>query len=113
VSSFPSISIPSIPMPIPSILMPTSRSFSGGGSSLGFNMGGGNPSTSTNPMSNPTSLGAGVPFGWNISSGFGVVPSQLGVVVHQEVSNFLGLAHPSLGAHPLGEIFTMGRISFC
>jgi hypothetical protein len=39
-------------------------------------MGGGNPSTSTNPMTNLTSSGVGVPFGWNISSGFGAIPSQ-------------------------------------
>jgi hypothetical protein len=41
-------------------------------------MGSGNPSTSTNPMSDPASSGAGVPFWWNISSGFGPVPSQAG-----------------------------------
>jgi hypothetical protein len=41
-------------------------------------MGGGNPSTFANPMSSPRSSGVGIPFGWNISSGFGVVPSQGG-----------------------------------
>jgi len=77
-SSFSSISIPNIPMPIPLVMMSTLGSHSSGGASLGFNMGGGIPSTSTIPMSGPTSSGVGLPFGWNIPSGFGTDPSQYG-----------------------------------
>jgi hypothetical protein len=89
--------------------MPTSGSFSSGGASLGFSMGGGNPSTSTNPMSGLTSLGVGVPFGWNISSGFGVVPSQDGGSSTSGGFNFPWVSTPFPGAHPLGEIFHNGE----
>jgi hypothetical protein len=37
---------------------------------------------------------------------------RLGAVVHLEVLNFLGLAHLSLGAHPLGENFHRGEVFF-
>jgi len=75
VSLFPYGSLSSIPMPIPSILIPTTKYSSSGGPSLGLNMGGGIPSTSTIPMSGLVLSGVVLPFGWNISSGFGVVPS--------------------------------------
>jgi hypothetical protein len=77
-SSFPSVSIPNITMPVPSIMMPTSGYFCGGGSSLGFIMGGGTPSSSTIPMSRSVSSGVGVSFGWKFPSGFGDVSSQDG-----------------------------------
>ena len=56
--------------------MPTSGSFSGGGSSLGFNMGGATPSICTIPMSGSMSSGAGVSFRWIFSSGFVAIYSQ-------------------------------------
>jgi hypothetical protein len=74
VPSFPSINLSRIPTPIPSISIPFGSS-SGGGSSLGFGMGGGVHSTSTIPMSIPRLSGFGLPFGWNILSGFVVVLS--------------------------------------
>jgi hypothetical protein len=76
VSSFPSLSLLRISTPILSIPIPTFGFYSGGGLSLGFIMGSGIPFTSTIPMSGMVSPNASSPFGWNIPSGFGVVPSQ-------------------------------------
>jgi hypothetical protein len=78
VSAFPSISIPSDHIHIPSIFSSYFEYFSSGGPSLDFIMGGGIPSTSTIHMSSMTSSSVGVPFGWNILSGFGVVSSEVG-----------------------------------
>jgi hypothetical protein len=78
VSPYPSVILPSVSTPIPSILTPTFGSSSSGGASFGFNMGGRILSTSTISMSNLVSSGTSSPFGWNMSSGFGVVPSQAG-----------------------------------
>jgi hypothetical protein len=109
VSSFPSISIPRFHRPIPSISMPTYGSFSDGGTSISFSMEGGNPSTFANPMRGPTSSGVGVPFRWNISSGFGVVPSHTGA------SSMLGgFKFPYVSTpFPWGNFFTMGRLPLC
>jgi hypothetical protein len=74
VSYFPSNSLPSVPTPISSIIIPTYICSSGGGLSLGFNMGRGVPSTYTILVSVPTLLGVGLTFIWNIPSGFGAVP---------------------------------------
>jgi hypothetical protein len=77
-SSYPSISIPSVPIQIPYTSMPTSILFSSGGLSFGFIMGSGDPSTSAYPMCGPTSSGAGVTFVWSMPSGFWVFFSHPG-----------------------------------
>jgi hypothetical protein len=105
-SSFPSISIPSDPIPIPLFLMPTFGSSSSGGPSLGFSMGGGIHSTSTNPMRNSTSSSVSVPFGWNISSGFGVVPSYNGGSGMLEGFKFPWINTPFPGGTSLGGKFS-------
>jgi hypothetical protein len=106
VSSFTSIGIPSIPMPIPSILMPTYRSFSNGGSSLVFSMGGGNPSISTNSTSGVTLSSVVVTFGWNIFSVFGVFPSQDGGSSTSGGLNFPWVNTPFSGGPSLGGNFS-------
>jgi hypothetical protein len=100
VSSTPSISIPSIPMPIPS--MPTSIFFSSGGMSFGFNMGSGAPSTSTNPMSGQHHQCVVYLLGGVCLVVLGLFLVNLGVVVLLEDFLFHGLAHLSLGGTSLG-----------
>jgi hypothetical protein len=63
-------------MSIPSIMMPNLGSSSDGGLSIIFGMEGEINFTSTIPMSSSTSSGVGVPFHWNIPSGFGIVSSK-------------------------------------
>jgi hypothetical protein len=104
-SSFPFVSIPSVPMPIPSIMIPTYGSSSSGWLSLGFNMGSGTPSTFTNPMSALPLLGVGLPFGWNISSSFEPVPSQAGVSSIFRGFNFSWVKTPFPGGTSLGGNF--------
>jgi hypothetical protein len=101
VSSFPSISIPSIPMPIPSFDAHFMDIFLVGGEPW-FQHGRWNSFHLHHSYEWPDIIRCWLPFGWNIPSGFGVVPSQDGVVVCQEVLNSHGLAHLSLGACPLG-----------
>jgi hypothetical protein len=108
-SSFPSTSLPSIPMPIPSVSMPTTRSSSSGGSSLGFSMGSGIPSTSTIPMSGLTLSSVGLPFGWNIPSGFGAVPSQAGGSNTSGGFNFPWVSTPFPRGTSLGGNFHNGE----
>jgi hypothetical protein len=74
-------------------------------------MGGGIPSTSTIPMSGLTSSGVGVPFGWNIPSGFGVVPSQDGGSSMSGGFNFPWVSTPFPGGTSLGVNFHSGRLS--
>jgi hypothetical protein len=107
-SSFLSSIIPRISMPIQSVTMPTHGYPSNKGSSLGFNMGSGFPSTSTIPISVSMLSSASFPFRWNIPSGFGIFPSRLGENMCLDDLIFYGLAHFSLGAHPLGENFHNG-----
>jgi hypothetical protein len=52
-------------------------------------------------MSGLTSLGVGVPFGWNIPSGFRVISSKAGQVVCQEV-----LTTPFSGGTSLDDKFS-------
>jgi hypothetical protein len=107
-SSSPSASLPNASTPNPSIMMPTFGSSSSQGMSFGFNMGSGIPSTSTIPMRDSVSYGTSSHFRWNMSSGFGPFPSQIGVVIHLEVLTFLGLAHLSLGViFHHGEVFLL------
>jgi hypothetical protein len=73
------------------------------GSSLGFIMGGGVPSTSTILMRDPTSSGVVLPFGWNIPSGFRAFPSQYGDVICQYDLTSHDLSHLSLGDIPWGK----------
>jgi hypothetical protein len=72
---FLSIIIPRIPTPISLVSIPTYRSNSSGGKSLGFNMGDIIPSTYAIPTSILVMSSVGFPFGWNMLSGSGVVPS--------------------------------------
>jgi hypothetical protein len=105
-SSSPFVSLPSVYTPIPSILIPTFRSSSSGGLSFGFIMGGGIPSTSTIPMSGPVFSRTSSPFEWNMSSGFGVVPSQSGGNNTSGVFNFPWVRTPFLGGTSLGGNFS-------
>jgi hypothetical protein len=108
-SYFPSISLLSVPTPIPSILKHLTISSSSGGVDHGFSMGGRIPSTSTIPMSGSMLSGVSLPFGWNILSGFGAIPSQVGIFSTSGRLISHWLAHHFMREQLMGETLHNGE----
>jgi hypothetical protein len=76
VTSFPSMSVLSVSMPVTSVSMPTSKFVSVGGPILASNNGGGFPFASGTPISSSRIQNVRFHFGWNVHSGTLATPSH-------------------------------------